>query len=104
MSNLSINADTSMLAATPLTGNRMKQGDSPDNWFEAFAAAWGKALDSQAAQIEQRSDMVANAGGDNPSQITELTAESLKMSFLSNSSHSSLDSVGKALETMARKS
>ena len=32
-----------------------------------------------------------------------LTAEAMKMSFLSNSSHSSIDSVSKALETMARK-
>lgn len=103
MTNTIANADAAFLAATPLTGNRMRQSDAPANWFEAFASAWGKALDSQAAAIEQRSDMVANGGGDNPSQITELTAESLKMSFLANSSHSSLDSVGKALETMARK-
>jgi len=103
MTDIPSTADTAFLAATPLTGNRMKQGDAPDNWFEAFAAAWGKALDKQAARIEQQSDDVANAGADNPSQITELTAESLKMSFLSNSAHSSLDSVGKSLETMARK-
>lgn len=103
MTNVTATADTAILAATPLTGNRMRQDQAPDNWFEAFASAWGKALDTQAAAIEQRSDVVANGGGDNPSQITELTAESLKMSFLSNSSHSSLDSVGKALETMARK-
>jgi hypothetical protein len=32
-----------------------------------------------------------------------LTAEAMKMSFLSNSSHSSIDSVSKALDTMARK-
>jgi hypothetical protein len=95
--------DTSALAATPLTGNRMQRDQNgASSWFEAFAQAWGKALDNQAAVIEQRSDTLDN-GGDNPSGITQLTAESLKMSFLSNSSHSSLDSVGKALETMARK-
>lgn len=97
-------ADMAMLAATPLTGTRMKQSDPSGNWFEAFASAWGKALDSQAAIIEQRSDQVANLGGDNPSQITMLTADAMKMSFLANSSHSSLDGVSKALETMARKS
>lgn len=105
MTNITAAADANALAATPLTGNRMQRGDgTSDSWFEAFAQAWGKALDNQAATIEQRSDVLANDGGDNPSAITELTAESLKMSFLSNSSHSSLDSVGKALETMARKS
>jgi hypothetical protein len=49
------------------------------------------------------SDVIGN-GTDNPSQITQLTAESLRMSFMSQSSQSSIDSVGKALETMARKS
>ncbi len=38
-----------------------------------------------------------------PSSITQLTAESLKMGFMSSSSHTSLTSVGSALETMARK-
>ncbi|WP_404334964.1 hypothetical protein AB2M62_14860 [Sphingomonas sp. MMS12-HWE2-04] len=98
-----INTEMSNLAATPLTGQRMERDNRPGNWFEAFADAWGKALDNQAAVIEQKSDGIANQGGDNPSQITMLTAELMKMSFLSNSSHTSLDSVSKALETMARK-
>ena len=102
MTQINAAADASVLAATPLTGNRMQRSDASSSWFEAFANAWGKALDNQAAVIEQRSDGLSQ-GGDNPSAITELTAESLKMSFLSNSSHSSLDSIGKALETMARK-
>ncbi|MEC3912578.1 hypothetical protein U5A82_19495 [Sphingobium sp. CR2-8] len=97
------NANMTTLANTPLTGARMRQDDTSGNWFEAFASAWGKALDQQAARIEQKSDMIANEGGDNPSQITMLTAEAMKMSFLSNSSHSSIDSVSKSLETMARK-
>jgi hypothetical protein len=104
MTQISSNLDLSQLAATPLTGSRMQRSNAgPGNWFEAFASAWGKALDNQAASIEQQSDLVANAGADNPSQITLLTAESMKMSFLANSSHSSMDSVSKALETMARK-
>ena len=98
-----INTEMQTLAATPLTGQRMDRDSRPSNWFEAFADAWGKALDNQAAVIEQKSDGIANQGGDNPSQITMLTAEAMKMSFLSQSSHSSLDSVSKALETMARK-
>lgn len=92
------------LAAAPMTAGPLDRSRTPANWFEAFAGAWGKALDNQAAAIEQRSDLIANEGGDTPSQITQLTAESMKMSFLSQSSHSSLDSVSKALETMARKS
>lgn len=71
-------------------------------WFEAMAEAWGQALDNQANSIQQRSDAISN-GADTPSEITELTAESLKMGFLSNSAHSSISAVGQALETMARK-
>jgi len=91
------------LAATPLTGSRMGRSEAPGTWFEALANAWGATLDNQAARIEQMSDAVGNNGQDNPSQITKLTAESLRMSFMANSSSSSIDSVGKALETMARK-
>jgi hypothetical protein len=101
---INANADLNGLAATPLTGQRMQRDTTPGNWFEAFADAWGKALDNQAAVIEQKSNGIANEGGDNPSQITMLTAEAMKMSFISQSSHTSLDSVSKALETMARKS
>lgn len=101
--NTPVNTDLNTLAASPLTSQRMNR-NAPGNWFEAFAAAWGNALDRQASAIEQRSDLMANEGGDTPSAITQLTAESMKMSFLSQSSHTSLDSVSKALETMARKS
>ncbi|WBY09108.1 hypothetical protein PIB19_07060 [Sphingomonas sp. 7/4-4] len=63
----------------------------------------GQTLDKQATRIEAMSNEVGNNGSDNPSQITKLTAESMRMSFMANSSSSSIDSVGKALETMARK-
>ena len=88
-----------MMAAAPVLGSRAK---GSGNWFEAFANAWGQALDNQAAVIETAADNVSN-GGDKPSDITKLTAESMRMSFMANSSHTSLDSVSKALETMARK-
>lgn len=97
-----ISSGLSTMATAPLVGNRMNKGEGPGTWFEALADAWGQTLDGQANRIEEMSNQVSQ-GGDNPSQITQLTAESLKMSFLSNSSSSSIDSVGKALETMARK-
>jgi hypothetical protein len=89
-----------MMAQAPTLGSRAK---GTGNWFEAFANAWGQALDNQAAKIETASDNL-EAGGDKPSDITKLSAESMRMSFMSNASHTSLDSVSKALETMARKS
>ncbi|MHA6316165.1 hypothetical protein ACXYN8_00690 [Altererythrobacter sp. CAU 1778] len=75
------------------------------NWFEAFASSWGSALDNQAAKIESQASVISSENGsDSPSEITKLTAESMRMSFMAQSSHTSLDSVSKALETMARKS
>ena len=103
MTNITISAPgLGNLAATPMTGNRMQKAGAPGTWFEALADAWGQTLDGQASRIEQMSNNVGT-GGDNPSQITKLTAESMRMSFMANSSSSSIDSVGKALETMARK-
>lgn len=93
-----VTSQLTTLAAAPATGSNYRKS----NWFEAFAAAWGNALDNQANIIEARSDSLSQ-GNDAPSQITMLTAEAMKMSFLSQSSHTSLDSVSKALETMARK-
>lgn len=87
------------LAATPGYTTRSKSS----NWFEAFANAWGSALDSQATKIEVQAENVSQGGMDKPSDITKLTAESMRLSFMANSSHTSLDSVSKALETMARK-
>lgn len=77
--------------------------DVEESWFEAMADAWGQALDKQANKITQLSTDVGERAADTPAAITELTAESLKMSFLSNSSHTALSSVGNALDVMARK-
>ena len=38
-----------------------------------------------------------NNGGDKPADVTELTAMSLKMSFLASSSHTAVSTVGSAL-------
>lgn len=83
--------------------NRTKNDSTEGSWFEAMAEAWGQALDRQANRIETLSTNVGDTGTDTPSAITELTAESLKMTFLANSSHTAISSVGGALDTMARK-
>jgi hypothetical protein len=93
----------SLLAAAPLSSSKGSSTSGGGSFFEAMARAWGQALDSQANLIQQKSDAVAAGGNDNPSALTELTTESLRMSFLSNSSSTSISSVGQALETMARK-
>jgi hypothetical protein len=103
MSSIPLNT-LALVAAAPLSST--KGGGSSagsGSFFEAMARAWGQALDNQAGLIQQKSEAINAAGADNPSAITELTTESLRMSFLSNSSSTSISSVGQALETMARK-
>jgi len=102
MTNPIITTSLATMGTSPLGQNRMAKGQTPGTWFEAMADAWGQTLDGQAARIEHMSDALGN-GSDNPSQVVKLTGEAMRMSFLSQSSSSSLDSVGKALETMARK-
>jgi len=91
------------LASVPMTQQkRTASSSSGGTFFEAMAQAWGEALDRQANNIVQKSDALT-AGDDSPAAVTALTTEALKMSFLSNSSHTSISTVGQALETMARK-
>src|SRR3546814_8097569 len=57
-------------------------GDN-SSWYEAMSKAWGQTLDAQASRITNLSDVIGS-GGDQPSNMVKLTAESLKMQFLSN--------------------
>lgn len=89
------------LALNSTGASKTGKGDN-SSWFEAMAEAWGEALDNQANTMIDRAEGLSN-GAESPAEITMLTAESLRMQFLSNSSHTSLTSMGSALETMARK-
>ncbi len=99
MSEITQTQATMMVANNPSATSGAKKGSS---WFEAMADAWGKALDNQANKITDMSNELVD-GIDSPRQVTLLTAESLRMQFLSNSSHTALTAVGSSLETMARK-
>ncbi|MBX2836701.1 MAG: hypothetical protein KTR35_07595 [Gammaproteobacteria bacterium] len=79
-----------------------KGNNKDSSWFETMAEAWGAALDNQAARMISQAETITG-GQETPANITMLTAESLRMQFLSNSSHTALTSTGTALETMARK-
>lgn len=74
-----------------------------NSWYEALARAWGSALDQQAGRIAELSDTISTAGDDQPSQVTMLTAESMRMQFLSNNASTSMNAVGQALESLGRK-
>ncbi|SFR94130.1 hypothetical protein SAMN05216570_0937 [Dyella sp. OK004] len=77
--------------------------DQSKSWFEAMAKAWGNALDQQASKVTDLSSKVSDGGADQPSVMTQLTAESLKMQFLSTNAATSNNAVGQALETLGRK-
>jgi hypothetical protein len=106
-------------------GQGTVSSDQSNSWFEAMAKAWGNALDQEANKVTALSDQVSDgsdsnvngqtgtntststtatsSGSDNPSTLTELTAESLKMQFLSTSSSTSINAVGQGLNTLAQK-
>lgn len=72
------------------------------SWYEAMSKAWGQTLDGQATKITNLSDVISD-GGDQPSNMVKLTAESLKMQFMSNNAATSQNSVGQALETLGKR-
>jgi hypothetical protein len=92
-----------LIATSPALNKPGRSKDTGSSWYEAMASAWGEALDTEATRIETMSNELTN-GKDQPSDITKLSAEVMKMGFLSSSSHSAIQSVGDALSTMAKKS
>lgn len=89
----------SVIASSPSQSQTRSEGSK---WFEIMAEAWGKTLDSKATELETMGTRIS-AGDDRPGTLTEMSALSLQMGFLSQSAHTSISSVGTALETMARK-
>ena len=85
------------------SGNSSKNGAKSGTWYQAMAEAWGETLDRQATKLESLGNQISS-GGDKPSTLTLMSAESLKMGFLANSSHTALSSTGEALKTLAQKS
>ena|SRR5215813_5227599 len=73
------------------------------NFYEALARAWGEALDKQAQVIQEKSAALNQDGNDTPGAITQLSAESARISFLAQSSQTSMSQSAKALETVAQK-
>lgn len=105
MSNYCVNSPLANLALAPVTtqqsnGSGGSKGGS-GSWFEAMSRAWGEALDKQADKIETLSAGLGT--DDSPAAITELSAQSMKMGFLSTSSHTAITSVAEALKTQAQK-
>jgi hypothetical protein len=82
--------------------SNVSAGDS-QSWYEAMARAWGQALNQQAQVITELSNQVNNAGQDQPSTITQLTAESMRFSYLATNASTATTSVGQGLQQLGRK-
>ena len=91
------------IAGGSAAAGRSASDEQSKSWFEAMAKAWGNALDHQASKVTELSAQVSENGSDQPSVMTQLTAESLKMQFLSTNAATSNNAVGQALETLGRK-
>lgn len=87
-----------------LSSNNMRSTPSggTSSWYEAMSRAWGQTLDAQATRITNLSNVISD-GGDQPSNMVALTAESLKMQFMSNNAATSQNSVGQALESLGKR-
>ena len=93
---------TFIASANAGTTRKPASAGSSTSWYEAMAKAWGDTLDNQAGRVTALSDQIAN-GGDQPSNMVQLTAESLRMQFISNNAATSQNAVGHALETLGKR-
>lgn len=102
-----INTNSSTMTDVSMTGSSLGVPPAASNtevgsWYEAMSKAWGAVLDGQASKVTSLAESIGQ-GQDTPANITLLTAESLKMQFLSSNASTSTNSVGQALESLARK-
>jgi hypothetical protein len=88
--------------ASALSGAAAPSHATTQSWYEAMAQAWGQAMNNQAQVITNLSDQI-NSGQDTPAQITQLTAESLRFSYLATNASTSTTSVGDGLASLGRK-
>lgn len=89
------------LAAAPAAADSGKAKSG--SWFQAMAEAWGKTLDAQAGSIEDLSARVSN-GEDTPSNLSNMSVETLRFGYLTTASHTAITSAGEGLKSMASKS
>jgi hypothetical protein len=86
----------------PSTPVSPQPGTRSDSWFEAMAHAWAKVMDKQANEVVTLSDELSS-GKDDPSTAVQLQAQAQKMAFLSTGASTSINTLGNALELLAKK-
>jgi hypothetical protein len=101
-STMSSSMSQTLSSASALSGAGAPSHATTKSWYEAMAQAWGQAMNNQAQVITNLSDQI-NTGQDTPAQITQLTAESMRFSYLATNASTSTTSVGEGLESLGRK-
>jgi hypothetical protein len=101
-SSMSSSMSQTLSQASALSGAGAPSQATTQSWYQAMAQAWGQAMNNQAQVITNLSDQI-NSGQDTPAQITQLTAESLRFSYLATNASTSTSSVGDGLESLGRK-
>jgi hypothetical protein len=99
MSNVNNDGVLSYIGAVG-AGSAMNSGSSRSG---SSSRAWGSRLDAQASRITELSDAIGSSGNDQPSNMVALTAESLRMQFLSQNAATSQNSVAQALESLSKR-
>jgi hypothetical protein len=89
-------------APFPTTPTAQQPRGRSDSWFEAMAQAWAEVMDKQAEQVVALSDELTS-GRDDPGTAIQLQAQAQKMAYLATASSTSINSVGNALEVLAKK-
>jgi hypothetical protein len=106
-SNLISNNNSTFTTRLATTGSIAASGSPSQSetrsWYEAMAKAWGQALNNQAQVITDLSSQLTDNGQDQPSTVTQLTAESLKFSFMATSASTATTSTGQGLDSLGRK-
>jgi hypothetical protein len=92
-------AGATQFPGTPVASQPPERSDS---WFESMAQAWATVMDKQAEQVVNLSNEMSS-GRDDPGTAVQLQAQAQKMGFLSTASSTSVNTVGNALEILAKK-
>ncbi|MGH1543929.1 MAG: hypothetical protein ACRBHB_26280 [Arenicella sp.] len=85
----------------PKVGHSSASTQKNTDWYHSMAQAWGSALDKQAQKLldfSQNIDNDATVG-----QAIMVSAHAHQLSFMSNAASTTSNSVGQALETLAKK-
>lgn len=89
------------LSNKPKTNRSKGSAQQQTDWYHSMAKAWGNALDNQAQKLVD----TANSIGEDSTvgDALMVSAQAHQLSFMSNAASTTSNSVGQALETLAKK-